>query len=258
MSDPTARPRRGEPTLVAERIGHDAFVPPWTRHEHLERYEFAAGLVSDQVVVDGACGTGYGSEMLANAGARRVFGFDVCAEAVQLAGRRHEHARVGFAVADVGRLPLPAASVDVFVSFETIEHLPDDRPFLREVCRVLRPAGRFVCSTPNRTVTNPGRSLHDPSFNPHHVREYSLPEYQELLGRSFTRVECFGQNLKRAALVRRLDALGRRGLTMAIVRARQILKLPLLLLDRKPWHRVRELPADYEPEFVIAVCSGPR
>jgi tocopherol O-methyltransferase len=42
---------------------------------------------------------------------------------------------------------LPSASFDVVVSIESSEHMPDKAAFFREVCRVLKPGGRFaVCA----------------------------------------------------------------------------------------------------------------
>jgi SAM-dependent methyltransferase len=46
-------------------------------------------------------------------------------------------------------LPLPDASVDVVVSFQTIEHVADLRQTLREIRRVLKPGGVFFAQAPN-------------------------------------------------------------------------------------------------------------
>jgi ubiquinone/menaquinone biosynthesis C-methylase UbiE len=47
-------------------------------------------------------------------------------------------------------LPVDDASIDTYISFETIEHIqPGELPkYFTEVKRVLRPGGRFICSTP--------------------------------------------------------------------------------------------------------------
>ncbi len=50
------------------------------------------------------------------------------------------------------QIPLPDNSVDVIVSFETIEHVPDPDRFLDECVRVLAPRGRLVISTPDKEV----------------------------------------------------------------------------------------------------------
>lgn len=46
-------------------------------------------------------------------------------------------------------LPFSAASFDVVLSMEGIEHFEDQTGFLRECARVLRPGGRLVLTTPN-------------------------------------------------------------------------------------------------------------
>ena len=53
-----------------ERIADDARAPKWVRHEHLARYEFAAGYADGAVVVDCACGDGTCARILSPSGAR--------------------------------------------------------------------------------------------------------------------------------------------------------------------------------------------
>jgi SAM-dependent methyltransferase len=48
-------------------------------------------------------------------------------------------------------LPLPAASVDLVASFQTLEHVRDVAQTLREIRRVLRPGGLFFAQVPNYT-----------------------------------------------------------------------------------------------------------
>jgi len=50
-------------------------------------------------------------------------------------------------IGDVMRLPLAPASVDVVVSKQVLEHVPDPVATLREIARVLRPGGRVLLST---------------------------------------------------------------------------------------------------------------
>jgi len=46
------------------------------------------------------------------------------------------------------RLPLDDASVDVVVSFYSLEHLYPLRPYVEDICRVLRPGGTFIGAIP--------------------------------------------------------------------------------------------------------------
>jgi SAM-dependent methyltransferase len=49
-------------------------------------------------------------------------------------------------LADASRdIPLPAGSVDLAISRATVEHIPDNRRFLANLHRVLKPGGRLVC-----------------------------------------------------------------------------------------------------------------
>jgi glycosyltransferase involved in cell wall biosynthesis len=54
--------------------------------------------------------------------------------------------------ADLNRTPLPLSDscADLVVSVETIEHLENPRAFVRELARIVRPAGRVVLTTPNQ------------------------------------------------------------------------------------------------------------
>ena len=70
--------------------------------------------------------------------------FDRAAEA----GRRHPPSLVVCAAGE--HLPYPAASFDVIVSNEVIEHVQDDRAAVAEMVRALRPGGRLLLFCPNR------------------------------------------------------------------------------------------------------------
>jgi SAM-dependent methyltransferase len=98
-------------------------------------------------------------------------------------------------ISDGTNLPMESASVDVAFSDQLMEHLhPDDAAAqLREIARVLRPGGKYVCITPNR-VTGP----HDVSrsFDDHatgfHLREYSAHDLRRLfLDSGFAAVEFY-------------------------------------------------------------------
>src|SRR5262249_10368600 len=185
---PAGTPRRGarrgttllgavRPMLTpAERLTEKAWVAPWLRHEHTARYEWAAALAAGRTVADAACGTGYGARRLRAAGAARGDGYALSEEAI--AGARRLPAAPGarFGAADVPRLPSPDHAYDVFFSFETIEHIADDLALLREAARVLKPGGTFVCSTPNRAVTNPGVPVTGRPYNHFHLRESTPPD----------------------------------------------------------------------------------
>jgi SAM-dependent methyltransferase len=145
-------------------------------NEHRARYLFAQRYSSGKRILDAACGSGYGSEILAR-NAAAVFGVDIHSEAVDYSRRRYASERTHFAQADCLALPFASAQFDLIVAFEIIEHLDNSEAFLRELKRVLQPSGLLLLSTPNRLYYTDDRG----ERNPFHKREYSFPEFDVLL-----------------------------------------------------------------------------
>lgn len=152
-------------------------------HEHWHRYAFARRYAEGRRVLDVSCGEGYGSALLAGVAAH-VTGVDVAAEAVAHARAAYGgRANLAFVQASAAALPLPDASIDVAVSFETIEHLPRElQPrMLSELARVLTPAGVLVLSAPDPDQYSLARGYR----NPHHLHEPSRAELDALLAAHF-------------------------------------------------------------------------
>lgn len=125
----------------------------------------------DADVVDCACGTGYGSEMLQQAGARSVQGVDLDREALEFARARHAHDGITYFEADALRFA-PSVTPTVWVSLETVEHLPNPRGYVAHVAEVLPSGGRFIASVPV-TVSTDG--------NPHHLWDFTRASFRQLL-----------------------------------------------------------------------------
>jgi len=240
-----------------ERVVHERWQPPWIRNEHLARYRFATELVRGRVVVDCACGDGTGTRVLSEGGAERVYAFDRSPEAVSMARSTASCTHAEVQLADALSLPLPKASVDVYVSFETIEHVRDPEAFLDEVVRVLRDNGTFVCSTPNRAIYSPGHSAESKPWNPFHVCEFSLTEFATLLSSRFAKQSLYAQNDRGRFRAVSLRVAGRILPWNLAVRLRQIAKLPLLVFDREDRHGVRSMDVRRPPEILVAVCATP-
>lgn len=241
--------------IFEERVLPDkSGLASWLRRQHLARYRWVSQWVSGRRVIDVASGLGYGSLEMLRAGAVSVAGYDADPSSVAHC-RRAAAGRPGltFDTADATRLPLPGGAADVYVSFETIEHIPDDDAFLAEAVRVVRPGGLFVCSTPNRTLFNPGTCLTDVPLNPFHVREYDLSEFRARVGRHFSRVEWYGQTAYTFGYSSALAAVGHRGPRIA-ARLHQFCKLVGSVRGSYATHYPRSLTRHWLPEIMIAVC----
>ncbi|MCZ6750265.1 MAG: class I SAM-dependent methyltransferase [Acidobacteria bacterium] len=145
-------------------------------NEHRARYLFAQRFSAGKTVLDVACGAGYGTALLGEKAAA-VFGVDLSAEAVSHARRHYGSPKVHFAQSDCLSLPFPSGQFHLVAAFEIIEHLEDPEAFLRELHRVLHPAGLLALSTPNRLYYTEERN----EVNPFHVREFSFAELEEIL-----------------------------------------------------------------------------
>ncbi|NDY94980.1 class I SAM-dependent methyltransferase [Wenzhouxiangella limi] len=184
----------------------ERFTPECVRemaYEHWHRYAFAAALVTDKLVLDAACGEGYGSHLL-SAKARQVTGIDIDPATVKHARSRYGADRLSFECASCLDLPLADDSVDVVVSFETLEHLAEHDELMAEFRRVLRPEGFVLISSPDRK-TYSDETGYD---NPFHVRELYRDQFEQLLGAHFPAVRLMGQKLLFVSALWSMDGQG--------------------------------------------------
>jgi hypothetical protein len=153
-------------------------------------------MVRGKRVLDIACGEGYGSKILA-AEAISVIGVDLDDASVQHAAATYTDTKIRFLRGDIVAIPLGDSSVDVVVSFETLEHLTDHQSMMREIRRVLSPGGVLVVSSPDK------REYSDlPNYkNPYHMRELYLSEFRALLNEHFAQHELYGQRVHYASFL---------------------------------------------------------
>lgn len=103
---------------------------------------------------------------------------------------------------DVQALTYDSASFDLCTSTEVFEHVPDDFKGFREVCRVLRPGGRFVFTVP---LTRTEKTVERAVMVDGEIRHLLVPEYHGDTIRGQGRVLCF-RNYGRDILRRLRDA----------------------------------------------------
>lgn len=154
--------------------------------EHISRYYFAAQFVKSKIVLDVACGTGYGSAFLIDQRAKKVTGVDISKEAIEYCNANYKRNGLEFKIDDCTKMHFENGSFDVVVSFETIEHIEKTGLFLSEVKRVLKKNGLFVVSTPNKIA-----NLKDNQF---HLHEYTRQEFNDALKNYFSHVTILNQS----------------------------------------------------------------
>lgn len=173
----------------------ERFTPECVReiwYEHMHRYAYAVEFCRGRRVLDAACGEGYGSALLAQTSAS-VLGLDVDADAIAHAQNRyHGVSGLSFMKQDVTALDsLPAASFDVIVSFETLEHVHEQARMLAGFKRLLAPDGILLISSPDKRTYSDLRDYH----NEFHVRELYRDELEALLAAEFAHTRIYCQKL---------------------------------------------------------------
>jgi SAM-dependent methyltransferase len=157
--------------------------------EHWHRYHFASRWVEGKRVLDLACGEGYGSALLARRAAH-VLGVDVSQQAIDHAKREYASlANAEFKQGSCTAIPAADASIDVAISFETLEHIAEQEPFLAELARVLKADGVLVISCPNKAEYTDKRGTR----NEFHVKELYRDELDAMVRTRFPHATWYGQ-----------------------------------------------------------------
>jgi len=152
------------------------------RKFHLSRYEFAHQFAKDKVVLDAACGTGYGSALMSEV-AKWVDGVDISHATTEWARKVYGNKGIAFHTACVEFTPFERDTFDLVTSFETLEHTLSPATALWEFVRVMKPDGVGIFSVPN------GWGL-----TPNHFVDFDQPLFEKMLAMCFDHVELFYNN----------------------------------------------------------------
>lgn len=199
MNDPTKPPAL---EFTGERFTPECVREIW--YEHWHRYAFARSFAKGKRVLDAACGEGYGSALLAQQ-ARTVLGVDISMQAIAHARARYAgQANLAFECADCTALTLPDASVDLVVSFETLEHVSAQDALVAGFARTLADDGMLIISSPDKRTYSEVAGFR----NEFHVRELYREELLRLLRANFPHVRLYGQKLLFQSVIWSLDGSG--------------------------------------------------
>lgn len=161
----------------------DELLP--TRRAHILRYLIARDMLKyGNVVMDVACGTGYGSLLFARHKCK-VIGVDISPKAIQFAEKYNNHKNIRWVCDDVINVPkIVRQPLDAIVCFETLEHLPDrHEEILTNFKLVLKPGCPAICSIP---LDHPDDKWHKKVF--------SFKDRENLFASCFKRFEYSDKN----------------------------------------------------------------
>lgn len=160
---------------------------------HLARYEFCKQFISkDDIVLDIACGTGYGSYLIGSL-AKKVIGLDIDEKVIAENKIKYPLKNIEFICGDATKVSRYInEQIDVVVSFETIEHLDkkEQNIFLTELSKLMKESSILIMSTPNRTQYSKNNIT---SENPFHKHEMDFEEFNRFLNERFNVVYIYGQ-----------------------------------------------------------------
>lgn len=151
------------------------------RKDHTARYKYALGHINENDrVLDCACGVGYGSYLISNSiPSSFVCGLDISEEAVCFANNHYKTENNKFTCSNIFDSPIDEASFDTVVSFETLEHVKEDKLLLKIFNNALKVGGLLILSTPNEEFLQFSKKRF-----PYHVKHYKPEELQKILSES--------------------------------------------------------------------------
>lgn len=115
------------------------------RYKYLFKKLLENGVAKDDVIVDCACGDGFGTNILINNGWNNIMAYDISYKNVSKANRRGVKA----SQADICYMPCDNNIADVFICSETLEHILSGKNTTRaveEIKRVCKDNG-LICIT---------------------------------------------------------------------------------------------------------------
>jgi ubiquinone/menaquinone biosynthesis C-methylase UbiE len=183
-----------QPSWTGERL--ETFIQNESTIEHLHRYAIAMELAIGKCVLDIACGEGYGTALLAQK-AKHATGMDINKSIIEKATEKYRKNNIRFEMATAEKIPVLDNSYDMVVSFETLEHVDDQETMLKEIKRVLKPAGILLLSTPEKKNYSDKTGYQ----NPFHKIELYRPELEEMLKPLFTQVKIYAQQIAHASII---------------------------------------------------------
>lgn len=168
-----------------------------------------------------------------------VIGVDVDIAAIRHATSRYgERTNLRFVQGSCASLPLADASIELAISFETIEHISEQEAMLAELRRVLVADGILIISSPNKATY----SDESGGVNDYHIRELSREELQSMLAARFPQQAWYGQRV----------------LAHSVLWAEDVLRPRVAEVVALTGAGLQALDAPASPVYFLVVCGSNR
>ena len=149
---------------------------------HIASYEFVLKYANGKKVLDYGCGSGYGTSILSSV-AQQVTGVDVSKETILYAKQHFLSENAAFKTID----ELNDEKFDIIVSFQVIEHVKNDKLYLKQLKNRLNQDGILFLTTPDKK-DRLFNYIQKP-WNKYHLKEYSAKSMEKLIKRFFNDFE---------------------------------------------------------------------
>ena len=164
---------------TAERVSEHEVSDHYVYARSQKAYQEAAKYISGDLLEIGS-GEGYAIGALS-----KLVDKYVALDKFKTNSGRYDFPKVEFLQMNFENLSeIKSESYDFIICFQVLEHIENDHEFLKQVNRILRKAGKFIMTTPNKAT-----SL---TRNPWHIREYRVGEMKAILQKHFTTVNMQG------------------------------------------------------------------
>lgn len=164
-----------------------SFIPVKSLISHITQYKFSSKHLKGLKVLDIACGTGYGSEILRQGG-NIVIGVDINPDNIKIA--KNNFPDVSFKCGDAENLlDFQNESFDAINSIQTIEHLGHPKRAIKEFNRILKPKGTFIGAIPINCK-------HKLDADSESKEVYFFDDCKTLISSEFDEVQWFFNDLK--------------------------------------------------------------
>lgn len=163
---------------------------PVDTDEPINRYKFISRFIDKtDSVLDLACGKGAGVDIISNY-AKEVCGIDYDKKYITEAKLKFSKSNLKFILGSDALLEEFEEQFDKVISTHTMEHVSDDKLFLKRIKNSLKSNGKLILEVPRLYPYPIGKPLW-----PHHKREYEKDSLEKLIQKVGFKIEtAFGGN----------------------------------------------------------------